>query len=90
MRPPLTVEELEHWVAFGATWRVVEISARRAIVDMYQCTGELAEQRGSNDPIVLPTVRTDARRFSLSPIAATSVVRTTARTSPDRAVSAWW
>ena len=58
MRPPLTVEELERWVTFGATWRVVQISDGRAIVDMCQCTGELAEQRASNDPIVLEYLRT--------------------------------
>jgi hypothetical protein len=57
VRPPLTVEELERWVAFGATWRLVEISDRRAIVDMCQCTGELVQQRGSNDPIVLEYLR---------------------------------
>src|ERR1700744_2921516 len=50
--PPPTVEELERWVAFGATWRLVEISDRGALVDLCQCTGELVEQRGSKDPIV--------------------------------------
>jgi hypothetical protein len=57
VRPPLTVEELEHWVAFGATWRLVEISDRCAVVDMCQCTGELVERRGSDDPIVVAYVR---------------------------------
>ncbi|MFZ0088183.1 MAG: hypothetical protein WAL63_01660 [Solirubrobacteraceae bacterium] len=56
-RPCLTVAELEHWVAFGATWRLVEISDTRAIVDMCQCTGEFVEQRASNDPIVLEYLR---------------------------------
>jgi hypothetical protein len=50
---PLTVEELERWVAFGAIWRLVEISDGRAVVDMCQCTGELVERRGASDPIVL-------------------------------------
>jgi hypothetical protein len=54
---PLTIAELEHWVAFGATWRVVQISDRRAFVDMCQCTGELVEQRHSTDPIVLDYLR---------------------------------
>ena len=54
---PLTVEELERWVAFGATWRVVQISDRRAIVDMCQCTGELAQRRDSSDPVVLDYLR---------------------------------
>jgi hypothetical protein len=54
---PLTVEELERWTMFGATWRVVEISDRRAIVDMCQCTGELVAQRVANDSIVLEYLR---------------------------------
>jgi hypothetical protein len=57
MGPRLSVEELERWVAFGAMWRLVEISDRRAIVDMCQCTGELVEQRDSSDPIVLEYLR---------------------------------
>jgi hypothetical protein len=54
---PLTVSELEHWVAFGARWRLVQISDRRAVVDMCQCTGEVVEQRHSTDPIVLDYLR---------------------------------
>lgn len=54
---PLTVEELERWVAFGATWRVVEISDRGALVDLCQCTGEVEEQRVANDPAVLKYLR---------------------------------
>lgn len=53
MRRPLTVDELERWVSFGATWRLVELSDRRAIVDLHQCTGELVERRESSDPVVL-------------------------------------
>jgi hypothetical protein len=54
---PLTVEELERWVAFGATWRVVELSDRSALVDLCQCTGELEEQRVADDPAVLQYLR---------------------------------
>ena len=61
VRPPLTVEELDRWVAFGATWRVVEISDRRAIVDMCQCTGELVQQWDSSDPVVLDYLRNHPR-----------------------------
>lgn len=57
MLPRLTVEELERWVAFGATWRVVEMSERGAVVDLCQCTGELVEQRESSDPLVLEYLR---------------------------------
>jgi hypothetical protein len=54
---PLTVDELERWESFGATWRLVEISDRRAVVDLCQCTGELVEQRGASDPLVLDYLR---------------------------------
>jgi hypothetical protein len=60
-RKRLTVEELDRWVKFGATWRVVEISDRYVIVDMCQCTGELVQQRDSSDPVVLDYLRTHPR-----------------------------
>jgi hypothetical protein len=57
MSPSLTVEELERWVAFGATWRLVTLSEQRALVDLCQCTGELVERRGTDDPVVLAYLR---------------------------------
>jgi hypothetical protein len=57
VRRPVTVEELERWVSFGARWRLVEITDRRAVVDLCQCTGELEEQRESSDPRVLEYLR---------------------------------
>ena len=57
MSRPLTREELKHWAAFGATWRVVEISDRRAVVDLCQCTGEFVERRNAADPIILDYLR---------------------------------
>lgn len=53
----LTVEELERWLVFGATWRLVEISDCRAVVDLCQCTGELVERRGASDPMVVEYLR---------------------------------
>lgn len=54
---PLTLEELDRWVSFGAAFRVSDISERRATVDMCQCTGELVEQRRVSDPDVLAYLR---------------------------------
>jgi hypothetical protein len=54
---PLGVEELERWVLFGATWRLVQITDSRAIVDLCQCTGELVERRVASDPVVLEYLR---------------------------------
>jgi hypothetical protein len=53
----VTIEELERWVSFGAAWRLAEITDRRAVVDLCQCTGELVERRESSDPMVLAYLR---------------------------------
>jgi hypothetical protein len=44
-------------VLFGATWRLVQITDSRAIVDLRQCTGELVERRVASDPVVLRYLR---------------------------------
>jgi hypothetical protein len=54
---PLTIAELEQWVAFGARWRPQRIGEDRAIVDLCQCTGELVERRIAVDPEVIAYVR---------------------------------
>jgi hypothetical protein len=53
----LTIEELERWVTFGATWRTLEISDSHAVVDLCQCTGELVDRRETSDPGVLRYLR---------------------------------
>jgi hypothetical protein len=55
--PSVTVEELERWTLFGATWRVAEITEDRAVVDLCQCTGEVEMRRVVSDPGVLEYVR---------------------------------
>ena len=55
---PLTIDGLEHWVFFGATWRVVDISRDRAVVDLCTCTGEPMERLESDDPGVIAYLRT--------------------------------
>ena len=46
---PVTIDELERWVAFGAKWRAVELTEERAVVELSQCTGELVELRETAD-----------------------------------------
>lgn len=53
----INVEDLERWTEAGATWRLVEMSEDRVVIDMCQCTGELVERRSSADPAVLAYVR---------------------------------
>jgi hypothetical protein len=57
----LSVEELERWVLFGATWRLVQTTEGCAIVDLCQCTGELVERRVASDPAVLEYLRHASR-----------------------------
>jgi hypothetical protein len=57
---PLTIEELERWVAFGARWRPVQISDDRAVVELCQCTGELVEQRATSDAVTIAYLRDNA------------------------------
>ena len=53
----LTIGDLERWGFFGAEWRVVHLSDRRAIVDLCTCTGEPVERRESSDPVVVSWIR---------------------------------
>jgi hypothetical protein len=57
MGSPLTIDEVERWVAFGATWRLVNISDQAAVVDMCQCTGAPVDRRVATDPVVLEYLR---------------------------------
>jgi hypothetical protein len=56
----LTLADLERWELFGATWRVVELSADRALLDMCACTGQLVERRESSDRGLINYVRAAA------------------------------
>jgi hypothetical protein len=56
----LTLADLERWELFGATWRVVELSDDRALLDMCACTGQLVERRTSDDRALIDYVRAAA------------------------------
>jgi hypothetical protein len=55
----LTITDLERWMLFGATWQIVDISDRHAVIDLCSCTGELVERRESADPAVVNYLRRD-------------------------------
>ena len=59
---PLTLADLERWEFFGATWRVVELSDERALLDMCACTGQLVERRASADRALIDYVRSATAR----------------------------
>ncbi len=54
----VTIDDLEGLVLSGAHWRVVDISDRRAVVDMCACIGEAMERVESADPAVIGYLRT--------------------------------
>ncbi len=56
----LTLADLERWELFGATWRVVELSNERALLDLCACTGQLVERRVSDDRALIDYVRATA------------------------------
>ena len=59
---PLTLADLERWELFGATWRIVQVSDDRAVLDMCACTGQLVERRESDDRALINYVRAQAAR----------------------------
>ncbi len=54
----LTIDGLERWVMSGASWRVLDISHERAVVDLCTCMGEPLERLQSDDPSVIGYLRT--------------------------------
>lgn len=54
----LTIYGLERWVLSGAHWRLVDISAERAVVDLCACTGEPMQRLSTADPAVIGYLRT--------------------------------
>jgi hypothetical protein len=47
------VARLERWEAHGATWRVLILTEKRAVVELCTCYGEHVETLRSSDPALL-------------------------------------
>lgn len=58
MPRPATVDELEDWERNGATWRALDISRERAVVELCTCYGEAVDVVESDDPQFILYVRT--------------------------------
>ena len=56
-RPTITVEGLERWTENGATWRAVEVTEERAVVELCTCYGEPVDMLQSEAPEVIDFVR---------------------------------
>lgn len=57
MQSHISIEELERWVANGATWRPLEVSDQLAVVELCTCYGEPVDLARSEDPAVIRWVR---------------------------------
>jgi hypothetical protein len=52
-----TIAELEDWTLHGATWRPLELSDARAVIELCTCHGEPVDVVESDDPEVIRFVR---------------------------------
>lgn len=57
MKPQVTIQDLESWEQHGAVWRAVEVSDRRAVVDLCSCSGEPMDRVQSEEPELIEFVR---------------------------------
>ncbi len=56
-RPPLTIDALTRWEDNGATWRAIELSDDRAVVELCTCYGEPVDRLESDAPELIEFVR---------------------------------
>jgi hypothetical protein len=61
IRPEATIEGLRSWEDHGATWRVVDVSNERAVVQLCTCYGEPVDLVQTLDPEVIAFVRRGPR-----------------------------
>lgn len=57
----VTIEDLERWELHGATWRTLELSEERAVVELCTCYGEPMDQLQSEAPELIEFVRARER-----------------------------
>jgi hypothetical protein len=57
MPRPATIAELEDWTLNGASWEPVELTSRRAVVELCTCHGERVDVVESEDPAFIEYVR---------------------------------
>jgi hypothetical protein len=56
-RPSLSVEDLKRWEDNGATWRAIEITDQRAVVELCTCYGEPVDRLEGDAPELIEFVR---------------------------------
>jgi hypothetical protein len=53
----VTVDYLKDWELHGATWRAVQISDERAVIELCSCSGEPMDLVEGNDAQLIDYVR---------------------------------
>ena len=56
---------LERWSDHGAQYRVVELRADHALVELCTCTGEAVERLESDDPALIAYLRDEHQRVQV-------------------------
>jgi hypothetical protein len=56
-QPDSAIGVLERWAAHGATWRVLTLTDRLAVVELCTCYGESVDELWSSDPDVIRFLR---------------------------------
>jgi hypothetical protein len=54
----VTVDYLKDWELHGATWRAVEVSDERAVIELCSCSGEPMDLVQGDDARLIEYVRT--------------------------------
>jgi hypothetical protein len=57
----VTVEYLKSWEEHGATWRTLELSDERAVIELCTCYGEPMDRLESEEPELIQFVRSHER-----------------------------
>ena len=53
----VTLEYLKGWELHGATWRPLDVSDERAVIQLCSCTGEPMDRVQSEEPELIAYVR---------------------------------
>jgi hypothetical protein len=57
----VTVADLERWEEHGASWRTLELSDQRAVVELCTCYGEPVDRLEGTEPELVEFVRAHPR-----------------------------
>jgi hypothetical protein len=57
MQPALDIDALKQWEDSGATWRAIEVTDQRAVVELCTCYGEPVDRLEGDAPELIEFVR---------------------------------